>query len=343
MAPPTDEVAPGADAAPATDVDDDARPAAWLADIRARAPWLLEPGGALHWRVTGAGGPDIVPHGVTPPALSVGGLEAVGRAAPRAPESWPALEPSPGDRSGEFGRAGEDVAADDGRIEAPPRWPDPVPERPAPLAGGPPPTDEVRRDADAGPAPETPDRDFDSIPSPLWPADARRSTAGQAPIPDASGPAARPDARPEDHRPGPDLRRPAIHRPSATWPPSASRPATASPVWPPRPHPDGAGLPHPGPTTEPSRPLHRPVTPFVPDQPAPTSPAGRPPAPTWAEDRTGWHASAVPVSRIVDEAALAPWPSLLDDDDDGEDEPDWAALERGFERMLRLEREQRRR
>ena len=94
---------------------------------------------------------------------------------------------------------------------------------------------------------------------------------------------------------------------------------------------------------EPSRPLHRPVTPFVPDHPAPTSPASRPPAPTWAEDRTGWHASAVPVSRIVDEAALAPWPSLLDDDDDDEDEPDWAALERGFERMLRLEREQRRR
>jgi hypothetical protein len=45
----------------------------------------------------------------------------------------------------------------------------------------------------------------------------------------------------------------------------------------------------------------------------------------------------------VDEASLAPWPSLLDDGDDDVDEPDWAALERGFDRMLRLEREQRRR
>jgi hypothetical protein len=44
----------------------------------------------------------------------------------------------------------------------------------------------------------------------------------------------------------------------------------------------------------------------------------------------------------VDEASFAPWPSLLDDGDD-DDEPDWPALERGFERMLRLEREQRRR
>jgi hypothetical protein len=59
-------------------MDDDARPSAWLADIRARAPWLLEPGGALHWRVTGAGGPDIVPHGLIPPAMSVGGVEAKG-------------------------------------------------------------------------------------------------------------------------------------------------------------------------------------------------------------------------------------------------------------------------
>jgi hypothetical protein len=85
------------------------------------------------------------------------------------------------------------------------------------------------------------------------------------------------------------------------------------------------------------------VTPFVPDHPTPGSPGVRPPAPTWADDRSGWHASAVPVTRIVDETALAPWPSLLDDDDGDEGEPDWADLERGLGRMLRLEREQRRR
>jgi hypothetical protein len=53
----------------------------------------------------------------------------------------------------------------------------------------------------------------------------------------------------------------------------------------------------------------------------------------------------VPIARIVDDSALPPWPSLLDDVDDGDgdgDEPDWAALERGFDRKLRLEREQRR-
>src|SRR3954467_607053 len=36
-------------AAAATDPDGDGRPAAWLADIRARAPWLLEQAGALQW------------------------------------------------------------------------------------------------------------------------------------------------------------------------------------------------------------------------------------------------------------------------------------------------------
>ena len=89
--------------------------------------------------------------------------------------------------------------------------------------------------------------------------------------------------------------------------------------------------------------MHRPVTPFVPDRPGPASPTNRPPGPTWAEDRTGWHALAVPPARIVDETALPPWPSLLDEDDDDGEEPDWSALERSYERMLRLDREQRRR
>ena len=78
VGPSTDEVAPGGDGPPDADVDD-SRPAAWLADVRARAPWLLEPGGALDWRATVAPGPDIVPHGVTPPALSFGGGGATGR------------------------------------------------------------------------------------------------------------------------------------------------------------------------------------------------------------------------------------------------------------------------
>src|SRR4051812_6342466 len=55
-------------AAAATDADRDGRPAAWLADIRARAPWLLEQGGALHWRASGG--------------------RAAGRPPPRA--GWPA-------------------------------------------------------------------------------------------------------------------------------------------------------------------------------------------------------------------------------------------------------------
>jgi hypothetical protein len=88
--------------------------------------------------------------------------------------------------------------------------------------------------------------------------------------------------------------------------------------------------------------MHRPVTPFTPGRPGPASPATHPPRPTWAEDGSGWHAAAVSPARIVDEAALPPWPSLLDDDDDA-DEPDWAALERTFDRILRLDREQRRR
>ena len=50
-----------------------------------------------------------------------------------------------------------------------------------------------------------------------------------------------------------------------------------------------------------------------------------------------------PPARIVDETALPPWPSLLDDDGDDGDEPDQAALVRQYERMLRLDREQRRR
>lgn len=332
------------DASPAD--DDDARPAAWLADIRARAPWLLEPGGSLHWRVTGVPGPDIVPHGMAVPAASVGGPEAPGRTVPPAPGPLPASEPWARDRFGELGEgseAGEAGTVDHRAVDAWPRWPDPTFETPAPLPGGLPPADGSRPGADAVTWPEAPDQDPDWSPAPLWPEDeaprGKVSTTGS----DAAGPAERPGTLADDLSPGPDLRRPAIRRPSATWPPSPTRPATASPVWPARPRPEGLGLPHSGPVPEPGRPPHRPVTPFVPEHPAPTSPAVRSPAPTWAEDRSGWHASTMPVSRIVDEATLTPWPSLLEDDDGNEDEPDWAALERGFERMLRLEREQRRR
>ena len=89
--------------------------------------------------------------------------------------------------------------------------------------------------------------------------------------------------------------------------------------------------------------MHRPVTPFVPELTRPASPTSPAPAPTWAEDRGRWHAATVPAAHIVDEAALPPWPSLLDDDDEDGDGPDWAAIERSFERTLRLDREQRRR
>src|SRR4051794_7952158 len=59
-------------AAAATDADRDGRPAAWLADIRGRAPWLLEQGGALQWRASAGRGPDIVPHGEGSQAPSAG-------------------------------------------------------------------------------------------------------------------------------------------------------------------------------------------------------------------------------------------------------------------------------
>src|SRR4051812_16405210 len=59
-------------AAAATGADGDGRPATWLADIRARAPWLLEPGGALQWRASAGRGPDIVPHGERSQAPSAG-------------------------------------------------------------------------------------------------------------------------------------------------------------------------------------------------------------------------------------------------------------------------------
>ena len=89
--------------------------------------------------------------------------------------------------------------------------------------------------------------------------------------------------------------------------------------------------------------MDRPVTPFVADPPRPAAATTRPAHPTWTEERNGWHATAVPVARLVDETALPPWPSLLEDDDEDGDDADWSAVERGFERMLRLEREQRRR
>jgi hypothetical protein len=107
--------------------------------------------------------------------------------------------------------------------------------------------------------------------------------------------------------------------------------------------PEGAGLPHGLPRPEPDRPRQRPITPFRPDRLPPHPATPRPQSPTWAEDRNGWHATAVPSRHLVDEAALPPWPSLFDDDGDEEDEPDWTALQRGFERMLRLDGEQRRR
>jgi hypothetical protein len=69
----------------------------------------------------------------------------------------------------------------------------------------------------------------------------------------------------------------------------------------------------------------------------------RQPGPAWTEDRSGWHAGTLSADRIVDPTTLPEWPSLLDQDDDDGDEADWPALARGYERMLRLDREQRRR
>ena len=90
--------------------------------------------------------------------------------------------------------------------------------------------------------------------------------------------------------------------------------------------------------------MHRPVTAVRPRSPG-TGIADDPTASVRPGPRTGAAGTplAVPPARIVDEAALPPWPSLLDDDDDDGDEPDWSALERSYERMLRLDREQRRR
>ncbi|MFL5675157.1 MAG: hypothetical protein ACJ779_09130, partial [Chloroflexota bacterium] len=82
----------------------DARPARWLADVRARAPWLLEPGGALEPVTAAQTRPDIVPHGEALSASSSSGGNSVQwpeLAARPSPQERPARLPPDGGRSHE--------------------------------------------------------------------------------------------------------------------------------------------------------------------------------------------------------------------------------------------------
>lgn len=337
---------------------DDARPAVWLADVRARAPWLLGPGGALRWRAAGPPAPDRVPHGVTPAEPRWGVAESGGRDGPGRPVPEPMPAPASGIRDATSadqntaGGAGPPAAAGGPggpQAGAPPA--DAISHPPDP-SGIPPRTpDEESRTGAGAPSIDRAVGDGDGLdrdpgwPPVSWPAnetpwDAAQDLGGL----DAAASAAEPPGTsPHDPVPVMDPRRPAIHRSSATWSPPAARPPTSTPVWPSSAHPDTTGHPHQGSITQPPRPMQRPVMPFAPEPPRPTSRSTQAPGPTWAEDRSGWHPAAASAAQIVDEARLPPWPSLLGDDDDDEVVPDWATLERSYDRMLRLDREQRRR
>lgn len=355
--------------ADATTEEADDRPAAWLADIRARAPWVLEPGGALHGSTTRRQGPAEVPHGSPSPGLSFDAAETVHPPRPNRLDAASPLRPWPEQTLGEDQPVNHTTAGGEGPPAAaaggprgleigaigseavrhppePPAVPEPTavpapPTVPAPIGE----TGRILgRPTDPPVPPATTDGTVPSSGVPPWPAVGEtQPTASESVAPEPVVREDGPLAPPSQPWPGPDSRRPAIHRTSATWPPPPAQAAAWTPVWPARPHPEGAGLPRPGPVPEPSRPMDRPVTPFVSDRPRPASPTGRHVAPSWADDRTGWHPAAVPAARIVDGSALPPWPSLLDDDDGDDGGPDVTVLERSFDRKRRLDHEQRRR
>ena len=261
---------------------------------------------------------------MTPPAPSVGGRrDGRAAAAPRAPEPWPAPEPSPrrsirrSSSSRRRRRRRRTTVASRQR----PRWPEPVPERPDAARRASRRRPHRDRDRDAGRRSrdqDAPTATSPAIPARRGPPTRRPSDAGQA-DPGRVRPADDPAPCPTTlARPGP----PAAGHPSPVRDVAASRPPGPRPR-----HPSGRrgriptapASPIQGPIAEPSRPL-APAGHAVRPRSARTGIAGAPARQRRPGPRTGAAGTRRPSrsARIVDEAALAPWPSLLDDDDDDE-------------------------
>ena len=315
-------------------------PAHWLAYIRARAPWLLVPGGGLLADAGSGLTPDVVPHG---PAARVAPWPTVDR-----PSGARAESPSAPDDRRATTEPTDDRVDGGGYGQHPGRGSDTL----APLSGVPASDPEVHLTGggplaieDGGRPGGRDDRPRNSpdegvarrSPPPIAP-DAQREASSHAVPPvfiaDEAAVVTRPsrlDPLPSPEpagQPRPPIAWPALPKreigahgaPGDSWPPSPARtPRSHFPMTTPEP-----------PTTQ------RAAAPFEP----PRAPSRRDvPRP----DPDGWRVRATaPETDIPARLVLPPWPDLPEPPPD-DDDPDWRAIERRLHRAARLDREQRRR
>lgn len=337
-------------------------PAHWLAYIRARAPWLLAPGGSLA-EATGAGTPDVVPNGPSahvapwPPTATTSAADL--EAAPAPTFDAGAMTARAGARGDAPGDDAPGDAPHSGRAERA-DGPTAVPPSPATVdADGPLGNDPFATEDPRGSRAGTADD----------PTDPRRGDAGdrvggvQRPIDPFEPEAARgaspgddPAAAPVVER-GADETATAVPMPSVPLPDVSRepRPVTPWPTFATEPTggarrdaelpPPAAGRTLPGVSPGPGPAFADPPTagrtpPAVPTVPEPafghpptTAPPGRP---------DGWQVQATPPdTSTVARLALPAWPALPETLP--EDDPDWRSIERRLQRAARLDHEQRRR